>query len=387
MPPAPQMKPQMPSLNPRQMARTAYRRLPAFGPIAMDALQHRRHANRREPAHLNVMTSLGGNDADVLQVMLLSLAQSHPSDQIDFWLFHLSLSQDKLDGLAAFCDSLPNLNLHVITVPTRKDFATLSQLGNRPFGARFLWYIAHEYLPATMKRILYIDPLDTLVAGDLLPFATQPLLGQYIAACRESPTTPPILCRPALRGDGKPLPDAKVLRISKGVFNSGVMVIDLDRMRRDGVNIALYLRTAELAQERGLGFGDQGLYSLTHGSNYLRAHDRYNYRFHDFPRDFDPVVVHYAGRIAKPFHLKLSEDQEQQILDHLAQTGDRALRLNPQQTIKAGDLPFYRRWWQLCAQTPVHDRIAPIAAEYATHVLAQPRLPLFQPAQPMRSLA
>ena len=381
------MKPPMPSLTPRQLARIAYRRLPALGPITMDALQRRRHSERREPAHLNVMTSLGGNDADVLQVMLLSLVQSHPGDQIDFWLFHLSLSQDKLDGLATFCDGLPNLTLHVITVQERKDFATLSQLGNRPFGARFLWYIAHEYLPATMQRIVYIDPLDTLVTGDLLPFATQPLLGHYIAACRESPTTPPILCKPALRTDGRALPDAKVLRISKGVFNSGVMVIDLARLRRDKIGMDAYLQTGLLAQERGLGFGDQGLYSLTHGSNYLRAHDRYNYRFHDFPRGFAPVVVHFAGRIAKPFHLKLSGDQEQQILDHLAQTGDRALRLNPHQTIKAGDLPFYRHWWQVCAQTPVHDRIAPIAAEYATHVLAQPRLPLVQPPQPMRSLA
>ena len=63
----------MPTLTPRQLARIAYRRLPALGPITMDALQRRRHSERREPAHLNVMTSLGGNDADVLQVMLLLL--------------------------------------------------------------------------------------------------------------------------------------------------------------------------------------------------------------------------------------------------------------------------------------------------------------------------
>lgn len=72
------------------------------------------------------MTSLGGDDADVLQVMLPSL------------------SQDKLRELAAFCDRLPNMTLHVIAVQERKDFAQLSQLGSRPFGARFLWYIAHQ---------------------------------------------------------------------------------------------------------------------------------------------------------------------------------------------------------------------------------------------------
>lgn len=187
------------------------------------------------------MTSLGGDDADVLQVMLLSL------------------SQDKLRELAAFCDHLPNLTLHVIAVRERKDFAQLSQLGSQPFGARFLWYIDHQYL----------------------------------------------------------------------------------------------------------------------GSNYLRAHDRYNYRFHDFPRDFTPAVIHFAGRIAKPFHLRLTAEQEGQIRDHLAATGDRALRINPFQTIKAEDMVYYRQWWEVCAQTPVFDRIAPIAAEYTDYVLKGPRLPLF----------
>ncbi len=147
----------------RAQAKDIYRRLPAVGPIAIDALQRRRHPARREPAHLNVMTSLGGDDADVLQVMLLSLSQSHSGDQIDFWLFHLTLSQDKLRDLAAFCDRLPNLTLHVIAVRERKDFAQLSQLGSRPFGARFLWYIAHQYLAATICALM----TDTTIASTI----------------------------------------------------------------------------------------------------------------------------------------------------------------------------------------------------------------------------
>ena len=361
----------------RAQAKDIYRRLPAVGPIAIDALQRRRHPARRGPAHLNVMTSLGGDDADVLQVMLLSLSQSHSGDQIDFWLFHLTLSQDKLRDLAAFCDRLPNLTLHVIAVQEREDFAQLSQLGSRPFGARFLWYIAHQYLPETMDRVLYLDPLDTLVTDDLLPFATQPLLGNYVAACREVPITPPVLSGPVPEAHAKGMPNYRLRRICAGIFNSGTMVIDLQRLRKDGVGLQPYLRTAAWAQEKGLEFGDQGLYSMTHGSNYLRAHDRYNYRFHDFPRDFTPAVVHFAGRIAKPFHLRLTAEQEGQIRDHLTATGDRALRINPFQTIKAEDMVYYRQWWEVCAQTPVFDRIAPIAAEYTDYVLKGPRLPLF----------
>lgn len=357
------------------LAKRVYRNLPRGWTAGLDLYQRRRHGGARPPARLDVMTSIGGNDLDVLQVMLQSLSESHPRDRIEFWLFYLHYGPEKLAEISEFCAGLPNLNLNLVPVGNRADFAQLSKLGGRPYGARFLWLVAHLHLPQDLKRIIYLDPLDTLVTDDLLPFLTQPLMGRYLAACREAPYSPPRLSPPAIKAHARGASADKILWVSRGVLNSGAIVINLDRFRRDGIGIGHYLKAGEWAKEEmDLSFGDQGLFSLTHGSNYVQAHDRYNYRFHDTPRKLrrtDAAVIHFAGRIAKPFHLRLTGDQEQEILDYLDRTGKGAFRLNANQTIKAYDLAFYRQWWEVCARTPVHDRIAPPAGAYATRVLAE----------------
>lgn len=110
-----------------------------------------------------------------------------------------------------------------------------------------------------------------------------------------------------------------------------------------------------------LDFGDQGLFSLTHGSNYLRMHDRYNHRFWaESPQRMmrDPAVLHFAGPVLKPAFWRLTEDQERQALAHLQRSGDKVLRLNDHLPLRAAHLPYLRRWWQICARTPSHDRLA-----------------------------
>lgn len=353
-------------------ARSAYRRLPDPVSGALDAWQTRRHGGPdRAPARLDVMTSIGGGNLDVLQVLLRSLVDCHPRDEIRFHLLYLRLHPQRLAELAAFCAGLPNLTLMPLRMPETEDFDRLAQLGGRPYAARFLWFLAHRHLPPDLDRVIFIDPLDTLVTDDLLPLLRHPLLGQYVAACREAPHAPPILAGPARTGGASA---ARVLRISRGIINSGTMVLNLDRLRRDGVDLSPFLRTAEWARsEHGLHFGDQGLFSLTHGSRYTRLHDRWNHRFHDAGRlrgGRAAAVLHFAGTIPKPFHFRPGAEHEAQIFRALDRSGARAFRLNDQQVIARHDLPHYRRWWQVCARCPVHDRIAGPAAAYAAQVIA-----------------
>ncbi len=365
----------MPLPHLRPLAKRAFRHMPRVWTRGLDAYQQRRHGGARAPARLDVMTAIGGNNLDVLQVMLLSLSESHPRDHVRFWLFHLHLGPDKLAELARFCDTLPNLELRLVHVTDNKGFMQLSELGGRPFGARFLWLVAHQHLPGDLRRVLFLDPLDILVTDDLLPFLNQPLLGRLVAACRESPYSPPLIAGPARQAHARGASNDRILRISKGIVNSGAMVINLDRARRDGLSIQTYLDVATWAQEKlDLSFGDQGLFSLAHGSDYVQAHDRYNFRFHEATRRdtaLRPAVAHFAGKVAKPFHLRLTAGQEEMVLTHLKATGAEKVQLNPFQSIKAFDLAHYRLWWETCARTPVHARIAPTANEFATRVLAE----------------
>ncbi|MBU2957511.1 glycosyltransferase [Paracoccus sp. 1_MG-2023] len=355
---------------PGPLFRRVYRKAPSPWTYAIEAIGRKRD---RAPAKLDVMTSVGGKDADILQVMIRSLSDSHPKDRIDFWLFHMHLGPEQLAGLTRFCEGLDNLDLHIVHVTQHKEFAELSKLGRKPFGARFLWYLAHEYLPGDLDRVIYLDPLDVIVMDDLLPFLNQPLMGRMVAACRELPFLPPILARPATEADLEPRAMARTRRVMHGVINSGGMVLNLARMRKEDRGLAPYLGMGRLiAEKTELPFGDQGLFSMTHGSDYVRAHDRYNLRFHMAPQGrIRPAMAHFAGRIAKPFHLRFDPGQEDLILSLLQRTGRQALPLNATQNIKAQDLPYYRLWWDICARTPVHDRIAPLADRFAAKVTAE----------------
>ncbi|WP_282603377.1 glycosyltransferase [Paracoccus sp. PARArs4] len=363
--------------DPGPLLSPVYRRAPSPWTFAIETIGRRR---RRAPVTLDVMTSVGGKDADVVQVMLQSLCDSHPRDRIRFWLFHLHLGPEQIAGIERFCAGLPNLDLHVVHVTRHQEFAELSKLGQKPFGARFLWYLAHEYLPADLDRVIYLDPLDVIVMDDLVPFLNQPLLGRMLAACRELPFRPPLLARPVTDTDLAPRAMTRTRRIGHGLINSGAMVLNLVRMRREDRGLAPYLDMARMIAERtDMPFGDQGLFSMTHGSDYARAHDRYNLRFHMAPPGmFRPAMADFAGRIAKPFHLRLNDRQERLILDRIATLNRPGMPLNATQNIKAQDLPYYRLWWEICARTPVHDRIAPLADRHAARLLDD---------QPMRSLA
>lgn len=352
----------------------AYARLPSPWTAGLDLYLRRRHGGRRSPARLDVMTSLGGTEVDVLQVMILSLAETHPCDRVEFWLLHLGLAPEKLAELQTFCDGLPNLRLHLVQVPDRENFVLLSKWGGRPFGARFLWFVAHLHLPVDLERVIFLDPLDTLVTDDLVPFANHPFAGRYIVACREVPSLPPLIMKPARAAHAAGVPKGRILRASKGIMNSGAIVINLAKMRQDRIGVDHYLKVAQWARDAmGLTFGDQGLFSLTHGSHYLRAHDRNNFRFFSAPGQaprMRPTVLHFAGNIPKPFNLRLSAQQEQQISRRCREAGQNVVHLTPRQIISPSFFPHYRSWWDTCARTPCFARIAPLADAKTAQALA-----------------
>lgn len=321
------------------------------------------------------MTSFAGLHPEMVQVMILSLAEAHPLDHIRLWLFEQDLSAAHIAALAGFCASLGNVELRPVRVPDAAGFARLKELGGTPDSARFLWFVAHQNLPDDLSRVIYLDATDIIVADDLVPLLNHPFMGRYLVACREFIDLPPLLIGNARRAHGCGVPDAVIRRVSRGLVNSGAIVLNLDRLRRDGIGIHTYLNTAEWARDRlGLSFGDQGLFSLTHGSHYLRLHDRYNHRWwveSERSAVRDPAVLHFAGHVLKPAYWRLTEDHEQQALAHLQRSGGAILRLNDTLPLRAAHLPYLRRWWQLCARTPGHESLAGEASRRMEAALAR----------------
>lgn len=72
--------------NALPIARQMFRRLPGLWAPGVE-LRLRRHHRNRAPTRLDVMTSFAGRSLDMVQVMVLSLAETHPLDHIRLWLF------------------------------------------------------------------------------------------------------------------------------------------------------------------------------------------------------------------------------------------------------------------------------------------------------------
>lgn len=73
-------------------------------------------------------------------------------------------------------------------------------------------------------------------------------MGRYLVACREFIDLPPIMIGNARRAHRCGVPAAVIRRVSRGLINSGAIVLNLDWLRRDGIGIETYLATAEWAR-------------------------------------------------------------------------------------------------------------------------------------------
>ncbi|WP_162798466.1 glycosyltransferase family 8 protein [Sulfitobacter sp. SK012] len=340
----------------------------------MDRYLQRRY-KYRAPTRLDVMTSYAGQNLDVVQVLLLSLSETHPRDEIVFWLFEQRVSAQDIAALADFCASLGNVTLRSIKIPHTGDFDRLKTLGGKRDSARFLWFVAHQHLPRDLKRVVYLDALDVIVSDDLVPLLKHPFLGKYLVACREWLDIPPLLVGPARRAHDCGVPTWMIKHMSRGLINSGAIVLNLDKFRRDGIEIGHYVETAEWAYDKlNLEFGDQGLFSLTHGSHYVQANDRYNHRFfNDLPNRTmkRPAVIHYCGGVLKPVHWRLTAEAEHLVAEHLVRKDMAALTLANSRQLRAADLPYMRKWWDVCVRTPCYSRIAPQASQRMAAALSR----------------
>ncbi|AXG81941.1 glycosyltransferase family 8 protein [Streptomyces paludis] len=156
------------------------------------------------------------------------------------------------------------------------------------------------------RRVLYLDA-DTLVLGDLRPLLRQSLGGRPIGAVRD-PQNPVI-------GRGIQLPGWEQLEVPYGrdYFNSGVMLIDLDRCRRLGVFDRSRTFLAEHPEKAR--FWDQDALNWAVDDNWQRL-DRCWNTFAMSPQAAQPGFIHYA-EADSPLD-RLLDDEKTAALVHYA---------------------------------------------------------------------
>ena len=190
-----------------------------------------------------------------------------------------------------------------------------------PSESRFTAAMWHRlFLPellADVPRVLYLDA-DTVACSSLAPLWRTDLTGHWLGAVTNV-FQPNHRARPKLLG----LPNREVY------FNSGVLLMNLEEMRRDGMTEVLLRLVAERGSE--FEWPDQDALNLALGERRLRLHPRWNATnalrhqwskgtFERWARQralHFPGIRHFEGPDAnKPWHPDCQERQRRRYWTH-----------------------------------------------------------------------
>lgn len=278
----------------------------AESPVDPDVLVARVSARRRDvgPAPAadatHVSLSCDANLATQLPVTLESIV-ANASAPLHLWLCTRGLEKDYQDWLAQLFPTtaitfLPFDDVEYGEITRMIEHITVSTMDR---------LLLPSLLPE-VPRITYID-IDTVTEGDVCELADTDLGGHPFAA-RESY----FLLADMWRGAGDLLPADRAAELRRTMsarhpfgsrtLNAGVLVLDLESLRRDGF-VEWCLGTVAR-----YGLNDQDVLLAWAGDGYQRLHPRWN-SLPVVESIDDWSIVHYAG-IGKPWSSELTPHRD-----------------------------------------------------------------------------
>lgn len=256
------------------------------------------HTRNRKKDRIQILTTLNGAYLPRLQVLLTSIRVSQPEEAADIWLMHSGIPQEDLEPVARQC-AIIGYGFHPLMIDsTAFADAPVSRQYPREMYYRLL---APFFLPRHLHRILYLDP-DILVINPLRPLWETDLKGCLFAAAAHT---------------GKTELANNINQIRLGTdhpyFNSGVLLMDLDRGRQEINASEIFNYTREHAKE--LLLPDQDILNAMYGRRTLEIDDSiWNYDARNYNTyllrsggicDMDWVmgntaILHFCGK-SKPW--------------------------------------------------------------------------------------
>jgi lipopolysaccharide biosynthesis glycosyltransferase len=250
--------------------------------------------------------------------MLRSVALHSGSNETHFHYLHgVDFPRSSASRLAQMSHALgAEITFHEITPDRVAGLPVVSQ-----FTAAMWYRIFLPDLLPDVERILYLD-VDTIVVDSLDPLWDLDLRGRYLGAVTNV-FQPNHVHRPATLGLAGP----------EVYFNSGVLLLNLEEMRREGSTAALL----EYASARGaeLEWPDQDALNVVLGRRRLALHPRWNFMnsmaFDSSAEVFGrtaleeaqrrPAIRHFEGPGAnKPWHAGCRAEGRELYLEHRRQT-------------------------------------------------------------------
>lgn len=200
---------------------------------------------------MNLLVTVDERYIPPLKTMLTSLKR-HETTPVKVWLIHCQLSADVLATLASFITTQLGFEFQAIQ-------ADAASLGNVPVTDQYpveTYYrlLCGEILPRSVHRVLYLDP-DTLILNAVADLWRLPLAGKTFAAV-------------AHQGDQD---SRERLGLAQPYFNTGVLLIDLDRLRQ---LVDVQAINQFVAMHDALPLVDQDVLNGLYGDQVIEVDDR-----------------------------------------------------------------------------------------------------------------
>lgn len=200
---------------------------------------------------MNILVTVDERYISPLKTMLTSLKR-HATTPVKVWLIHRQLSADILAALASFITTQLGFEFQAIQ-------ADAESLGDVPVTDQYpveTYYrlLCGEILPKAVHRVLYLDP-DTLILNALDDLWRLPLTGKTFAAV-------------AHQGDQN---SRERLGLTQPYFNTGVLLIDLDRLRQ---LVDIQAINQFVAAHDALPLVDQDVLNGLYGDQVVEVDDR-----------------------------------------------------------------------------------------------------------------
>lgn len=310
-------------------------------------------SREQKESRMHIITSCDDGLAPYVTVGMTALGIAMKKTPVTFYLFHTRVSQKNIEMLQALSEEFENLDFREIRVPEPERYDALARYGGGWHGEAYYALCAHQLLPETVHRAMYLDAGDTLVVGDIRPYYNYNFQDKALVVTgvkyKDVNGSLELYTRDDL-GNRDELPG-----ILWGLFNSGSYVINLDRMRQDGFTMNDYEYLCQVLQKmcgentERIYLGDQGLLSVAFAGNlryyaYPRVKSAnympYNFCLWHFGRmkekpEYQPAVIHFAGTEFKPW-----EGSYPVFLERFQQQG----KLRSLHGLKLGQAEYFYMW-------------------------------------------
>ncbi|MDF7639029.1 glycosyltransferase family 8 protein [Lactobacillus sp. ESL0791] len=168
---------------------------------------------------IEILVTIDQNYIKPLEVMLYSIKLNNMYGKFRIWVIYENISSEALFRLKRFAKKL-NFQLNALAM--NNDFAFPESLLNLHDYPEEMYFrlLSGNILPRFLHKVIYLDP-DILVINSLLPLWQLDLQNAMFAAAAHKGLTDIVSSINNLR-----------LGTDTSYFNSGIMVLNLDKMRQ-----------------------------------------------------------------------------------------------------------------------------------------------------------